>query len=225
VRTFGRVLTAAEIASSAGLPAGLLASYGADEGSGATAADQVGGHPLTLSNASWAGGLSGSALTFNGTNAAATAASLVTTSASFSVSAWVLLADTGGWHTAVSQDGVSVSGFFLQYSAADNAWAFSMLAADATTAATTRALAPLPPRVGDWQHLAGVYDSAAGQLRLYVDGRRAGTAAFSSGWASAGSFVVGRGLFGGPADWFAGRVDQLRAWNRALSDTDVSALV
>jgi hypothetical protein len=225
VRAFRRVLSAAEVASSAGLPTGLLASYGVDEGSGATAADQVGGHPLTLGSAGWGSGLSGSALTLNGTSAAATAASLITTSASFSVSAWVLLADIGGWHTAVSQDGTAVSGFFLQYSAADNAWAFSMLAADSTSAAATRALAPLPPRVGDWQHLVGVYDSAVGQLRLYVDGRRAGTAAFSSGWSSGGSFAVGRGLFGGPADWFAGRVDQVRAWGRALSDTDVSALV
>jgi hypothetical protein len=225
VRTFSRVLSAAEIASSAALPGGLLASYAADEGSGATVADQVGGHPLTLSNAGWGGGYSGSALTFNGTSAAATAASLVTTSASFSVSAWVSLADLGGWHTVLSQDGTAVSGFFLQYSHADNAWAFSMLAADSTSAATTRALAPLPPRTGDWQHLVGVYDSGAGQLRLYVDGRRAGTAAFSSGWSSAGAFAVGRGLFNGPTDWFAGSIDQVRVWNRALSDTDVSALV
>jgi hypothetical protein len=224
VRTFSRVLTAAEIASSAALPVGLLASYGLDEGSGAAAADQVGGHPLTLAGAGWGGGYSGSALTFNGSSAAATAASLVATSSSFSVSAWVLLADIGGWHTVLSQDGAAVSGFFLQYSAADNAWAFSMLASDATSAATTRALAPLPPRTGDWQHLVGVYDSGAGQLRLYVDGRRAGTAAFSSGWAAGGSFAVGRGLFNGPTDWFAGSIDQVRVWNRALSDSDVSAL-
>jgi hypothetical protein len=48
---------------------------------------------------------------------------------------------------------------------------------------------------------------------------------FSELNSSAGSFAVGCGLFGGPADWFAGRVDQMRVWGRALSDTDVSALV
>ena len=225
VRTFSRVLSAAEIASAAGLPGGLLASYGLDEGSGATAADQVGGHTLTLSNAGWGGGLSGSALTCNGSSAAATAAAVLTTSASFSVSAWVLLGDIVGWHTAVSQDGTAVSGFFLQYSAADDAWAFSMLSSDATSAATTRALAPLPPRAGYWQHLVGVHDSGAGQLRLYVDGRRAGTASFSSAWNATGAFAVGRGLFNGPTDWFAGSIDQVRVWSRALSDSDVSALV
>lgn len=48
---------------------------------------------------------------------------------------------------------------------------------------------------------------------------------FSSGWSSAGAFAVGRGLFSGPTDWFAGSIDQVRVWSRALSDTDVSALV
>jgi Domain of unknown function (DUF5127)/Domain of unknown function (DUF4965)/Domain of unknown function (DUF1793)/Concanavalin A-like lectin/glucanases superfamily/Domain of unknown function (DUF4964) len=225
VRTFSRVLTAAQIASSAGLTSGLVASYALDEGSGASAADQVGGHTLALGGAGWGAGYSGSALTLNGSSAAATTAGFVATSGSFSVSAWVRLADIGGWHTAVSQDGANASAFFLQYSAADDAWAFSMLASDATSAATTRALAPLPPRAGDWQHLVGVYDSAAGQLRLYVDGIRAGAAAFSSGWASSGSFAVGRGLFGGPTDWFSGSIDQVRVWSRALSDADVAALV
>ena len=47
----------------------------------------------------------------------------------------------------------------------------------------------------------------------------------SSGRAAAGPFAVGRGLFDGPANWFTGRADQVRAWSRALSGTDVSALV
>jgi len=47
----------------------------------------------------------------------------------------------------------------------------------------------------------------------------------SSGWAAAGPFAVGLGLFDGPTNWFTGRVDQVRVWSRALSGTDVSALV
>jgi len=44
----------------------------------------------------------------------------------------------------------------------------------------------------------------------------------SSGWAAAGPFAVGRGLFDGSANWFTGRVGQVRVWSRALSGTDVS---
>ncbi|MGO9899473.1 MAG: LamG domain-containing protein [Solirubrobacteraceae bacterium] len=200
VRTFGRVLRAAEITSAAALSDNLVASYAMDEGSGMAGADDVGGHTLTLSNAGWGAGFSGSALTFNGSSATATAAGFLNTSDSFSVAAWVLLDDINGWHTALSQEGTAVSGFFLQYSLADDSWAFSVMASDAATATTTRALASLPPRLGAWQHLAGVYDTGAGELRLYVDGRRAGTAAFSSGWNAGGAFVVGRGFYNDPTD-------------------------
>jgi hypothetical protein len=225
VRTFARALSAAEVASSANLPTNLVASYGMDEGTGTTTADVVGGHSLTLANTGWTGGFSGAGLAFNGSSSAATTSNFLNTSASFSVSAWVLLADIGNWHTAVSQDGSNVSGFFLQYSAVDNAWAFSRTASDSTSAVTTRALASLPPRVGYWQHLVGVYDSGAGQLRLYVDGRRAGVASYTSSWNAGGNFVVGRALWTNPTDWFSGSVDQVCVWNRALSDSDVSALV
>jgi len=226
VRTFSRVLTATEVASSAALPSHLVASYAMGEGSGPATADGTGGHPLTLSNARWGAGFSGTALTFDGAaQAAADAPATVDTGASFSVSAWVRLDDIDRSHTAVSQDGGDVSAFSLGYSADGDAWAFAMPAADSKTAAVARALAPLPPRTGDWQHLVGVYDASAGELRLYVDGSRAGTAAYRSGWSSAGSFAVGRGCSGGPADWFSGRVDQVRVWNRALSAADVSALV
>ena len=47
----------------------------------------------------------------------------------------------------------------------------------------------------------------------------------SSGWAAAGPFAVGRGLFDGSANWFTGRAGQVRVWSRALPGTDVSALV
>ncbi|BCB73720.1 hypothetical protein Pflav_001300 [Phytohabitans flavus] len=53
----------------------------------------------------------------------------------------------GGFATAVSQDGDSHSAFFLQYSGADNRFAFSF--------AGIRALAPTAPETGRWYHLAG----------------------------------------------------------------------
>ncbi|HEV2377352.1 MAG TPA: DUF5127 domain-containing protein [Streptosporangiaceae bacterium] len=225
VATFNRALSAAEVASAAALPQGLLASYSMGEGSGTTASDPAGGHTLTLAGAGWGAGFSGSGLSLNGSSAAATASRFLDTSHSFSVSARVLLADTSGWHTAVSQDGMSVSGFALQYSKDDDAWAFSVPSADSGWAPVTMALAPLPPRIGGWQHIAGVYDEPAGELRLYVDGRRAGTAPCRAGWSAAGAFAVGRGYHGGPADWFAGRIDQVRVWGRALSDHDLAVLV
>jgi hypothetical protein len=87
------------------------------------------------------------------------------------------------------------------------------------------AVATSPPITGGWQHLVGVHDAVAGELRLHVDGRLAATAGcFRPGWRARGPFVVGRGFFGAPADWFTGNIDQVRVWNRALSDDEVSAV-
>jgi hypothetical protein len=223
VRTFDHALPADDIAAAFHLTDGLVAAYHLD----GTADDIAGSHPLTLSNATFtAGGWSGSALNLNGTTAAATTGALVDTSGSFSVSAWVNLADVNGFHTVAGQDGAQGSGFYLQYSQADNAWAFAMLASDTAGAAATRALSPFPPKVGDWTHLVGVRDAGAGQIRLYVNGIRVSSVAKSAAWNATGTFTVGRGRWNGaPVDYLPGQVDQLKVWSRALSDSDVRALV
>jgi Domain of unknown function (DUF5127)/Domain of unknown function (DUF4965)/Domain of unknown function (DUF1793)/Concanavalin A-like lectin/glucanases superfamily/Domain of unknown function (DUF4964) len=215
-------------------PNGLVGVWACDEGGGAVARDTGGsGLDATLAaGATWAtgaaagppgaSGQAGSAL--SGT--AATAAPALDTSTSFTVTAWVKLSGTGAFATAVSQDGTVNSGFYLQYSAADNRWAFASASADATDPAGARALSPAAPAVARWTHLVGVHDAAAGQLRLYVDGRPAGTAAFTTPWKAAGPLVIGRGRYNGAAaDPFPGAVDQVRAWNRALSDAEIRVLV
>jgi hypothetical protein len=226
VRTFDRALSAADVAASFHLTDNLIASYPMDNTSGSTATDVAGGHPLTLTGgAGWAGGYSGNGLNPNG-GAATTTGPLVNTGQSFSVSAWANLANLNGFMTVASQDGSQVSGFYLQYSLNDNAWAFSMLATDATSAAPTRALSPFPPKVGDWTHLAGVYDASGAQLRLYVNGVRVSAVAKPAAWNAGGVFAVGRGMWSGAAvDFFAGQIDQVKVWARALSDSDVRALV
>ena len=203
---------------------GLVASFAMVEGDGHAAADQINGHLLTLRNTRWGPGYSGPGLVFNGFSSATTKASLVNTNEDFSVSAWVRLTDADDRRIVISQDGSSVSGFYLQYSSGHDAWTFVRPSHDSPQASPIRAVALQPARIGYWQHLAGVYDAWAGQLRLYVDGRRAGTKPFRGGWHAAGPFVVGRGLFDGPVGWFVGSVDLVRAWNRALSDAEVAGV-
>jgi hypothetical protein len=231
VRIFSRALTADEIVLAATLP-GMQASFAMDEMAGDTAADQLGGpeHALHLDGAEW-GGAPGSGLTFPWRRGekmtwCQSRGSIVTPDDSFSVSAWVLLNETGHWRTAVSQDGSDVSSFYLQYSHDHGSWSFGMCAADSRFARTARAIDPLPPRLGVWVHLAGVHDAAGRQLLLYVDGHQASAAFFApSGWPASGSFVVGRALWSGEwVDGFTGSVRQVRVWCRALTDADVSVL-
>jgi hypothetical protein len=192
-----------------------------DEGSGTVAHDTSGGgHDLTLiGNPAWVPGVSGTALQFNGTGQYAQAAGpVLDTTGNFSVSAWVKLDSTGHFATAVSQDGIGISGFFLQYSAADNRWAFST--------DQGRALSDAPPVTGQWTHLVGVHDANKGTYTLYVNGQaQAKVLNQCLGTPSAGPFAVGRALFGGnKVDFWPGTIDQVHAWNRALSAADVAAL-
>jgi hypothetical protein len=192
-----------------------------DEGAGTVAHDGSGeAHDLALQgDPTWAPGRSGTALAFDGTSQSAqTSGPVLDTRGNFSVAAWVRLDSTGHFATAVSQDGSSTSGFFLQYSAADGRFAFST--------GEGRALADQPPTTGRWSHLVGVHDANAGTYTLYVDGTAQRAVLHQSpGDAAAGPFAVGRGFSAGrPSDFWPGAVDQVQAWDRVLTSADVAAV-
>jgi hypothetical protein len=194
-------------------------AYPFDEGSGTIAHDSVDGHDATLLNGvTWTSGHSGSAGQFNGsTQYADTGAALLDTTGSYSVAAWVKLDSLGGFATAVSQDANTNSAFYLQYSGADNRFAFSF--------AGVRALAPTPPETGRWYHLVGVRDAQAGTLTLYVDGQKAGTAGACLGEGSTGHTLIGRARFNSsPVDYWRGAIDQVHVYDRALSPAEVTEL-
>ena len=197
--------------------------YAFNEGSGTTAADSVGNAALSLVNgAGWTTGKFGSALAVNGNGQFADAgkALLQTTDANYSVSAWVKLNAAGGaFQTIASQDGADTSVFFLQYSGADKTFAFSF--------ASVRALSSIgTPVPGQWYHLVGVRDIAAGKLSIYVDGKLSGSVGvLGNSTPTTGNFVIGRGKFnGGPVDYLNGAVDETRLYDRALSSDEVATL-
>jgi hypothetical protein len=180
---------------------------------------------LTLSGgAGYTTGVQGGALAVNGSGACASSARpVVRTDNGFTVTAWVNMTDASASHTAVSQDGDNVSGFFLQYSAADGAWALSMTDGDSTGSATTRALSSAVPTLNTWVHLAGAYDADVGQLQLYVDGSLEGTAAFTTAWSANNGLQVGRALWGSPTDFFPGAIAEVRTFHRVLTTAEVAS--
>lgn len=190
-----------------------------DEGTGTVTEDLAGNHDGTLVNGPvWTTGTAGAALQFNGSNQSVdTGAAILDTTGNYTAAAWVKLDSLGGFATAVSQDGATNSAFFLQYSGADNRFAFSF--------AGVRALAPTAPETGRWYHLVGVRDVTAGTLTLYVDGQPAGTAYACLGDASSGHTVIGRAKFGGnPVDFWRGAIDQVHVYDRALTAAEVAGL-
>ncbi|MCM4077482.1 LamG-like jellyroll fold domain-containing protein [Paractinoplanes hotanensis] len=208
----------AEAASDASFPG--RGDWSLDEGSGTTARDSGGGASLTLGgDTSWVDGVSGSALKFDGDgDSADTAAPILDTTKDYSVSAWVTLDELpGNYASAVSQDGrARENPFYLQYG--QGAFAFS-------TPGGNRARQEVTPELNRWYHLVGVRDHATGEARLYVDGKRAAAVPAGPDVISTGPLSVGRAKYAGnPTDYWSGAVDQVHAYNKALTDEEVAAL-
>ncbi|BFO18698.1 hypothetical protein SHKM778_50860 [Streptomyces sp. KM77-8] len=143
---------------------------------------------------------------------------MVDTTGSYTVSAWVTLDSLpGNYASAVSQDGRrQASPFYLQYG--QGAFAFSTPDGQRARLATT-------PETGRWYHLAGVRDDATNQIKLYVDGELASTATAGPAYVATGPLAVGRAKYNGEnTDFWSGAVDEVRAYDKALTAEEVSAL-
>jgi hypothetical protein len=218
-----------------------------NEGAGAAAADSSGnGNTLTLSGPAWTTGPfadfgldpTDRALRFDSSDVGSTTGPVVETDTSFSVMAFVKLDAATNVHAAVSQDGVYTSAFKLGHTAfgcpnpTGLCWVFYMFSEDSpTSAAGVQVNSTVAVVTGEWVHLAGVYDAAAGQARLYVCELGTPVApksaepvvssrAYTSTRQSGGPVRLGRAHYQGwVGDWWPGAVDDVRLFNEVVSET------
>jgi hypothetical protein len=226
-----------------------------DEAAGTSAADSSGhGRSATAAGSpTWEpDGIFGGAVTLNGTSQSlGTSGSSLHTEGSFSVATWVRLDSSllsgalpAGTATALSQDGVHNSSFFLglRYfnevqpdgtTAHVARWCFSTLSADATTGRTfvhTCSALPIDASTLDqWVLLVAVYDVTTRTSRLYVPGTGdAGLKALPTGWApwqASGGLQIGRAKWtDNPVDYWPGQIDQVRAYSGVLSAAQAADL-
>jgi hypothetical protein len=185
-------------------------------------------HPLTSSGATWdtlaRSGFGAAKL--NGTTAyLSTSGAVLDTTKSFTVSAWARLTKKDVNYTVLSQAGTNASGFQLYYSSSFNAWVFNRHHTDVASPVITRSVATKPPVLNAWTHLAGVYDAAAQTLQLYVNGVPQGDPVpFTvTPWKASGALQVGRLWYTAAGkENFAGTIDEVKVWSRALADTEVT---
>lgn len=227
VRVYQTVLPTSAIANLAAATATAAGYWKLDETSGTVAADSSGsGRPLTASGCTWGTGWVGGSLVANGACTAASAGPVVRTDQSFTVAAWVSYSGGSTNATILSQDGVTNSGFYLQYLAAENHWAFTLPNSDSSFETLVTARSSQPASANVWTHVAGVYDASAQQLRLYVDGVLVAIASHSGAWHADGPMRIGRGKWhGGNTDWWRGDVDDARAFQGALTDDQIFQLI
>jgi hypothetical protein len=171
--------------------------------------------------------LASGSLVLNGTDGyATTAGPVVRTNQSFSVVAKAKLTNTGGRYPVLSQIGNRTSGFSLEYDETVKTWQLRMTDADKDGPAERFVTANSPAVKDEEVHLAAVYDAAAGELRLYVNGVPQGNAALHvSEWHAGGPVQIGQGRFDGqPMQYFPGTVNDARLYQGVLTPNEIRLL-
>ncbi|MFI7231534.1 LamG-like jellyroll fold domain-containing protein [Nonomuraea angiospora] len=202
-----------------------------DEAAGATRAEEAGGrHPANRSGGvtfgvagkvSTAAGLDGTSGHLKSTGP------VLDTMKSFSVTAWAKLPATKPTHASViaTQAGAGQrSAFELYYSASYDRWVFNRYTGDTAAAAAVRAQSTAVPQPGAWTHLTGVYDAAAKQIKLYVNGRLNTVTPFTTPWQATGPAMIGAGWYGSVGQFFTGEIDDVRVFDQIITDSEIATL-
>ena len=150
-------------------------------------------------------------------------APVLRTDQSFTVAVWVRLDVLGSNRTAVSQQGVHESGFWLGSDGTNNKWKFVIVDEDVTGSATGAMWSQALVEQDVWTHLTAVYDAARGHLRLFVNGELSNSArAPFAPTHVTGPLNVGRMLYRDNFyDAWNGGIDDLYTFQGAMSDAQV----
>ena len=198
-------------------PAGLIASYSFNEGSGTTLTDRSGkGHTGTIAGATWTTqGKSGSALSFDGINDLVTvndAADLDLTTG-MTLEAWVRPSSVTNWRTVLLKERTGGLVYAL-YGSNNSSRPETYITVGAELGAPAQAALAL----NTWSHVAVTYNGA--MLRLFVNGVEVGSRALSGPMStSTGVLRIGGNSVWG--EYFSGRIDEIRIYNRALTPAEI----
>ncbi|WP_440989179.1 PKD domain-containing protein [Haloarchaeobius baliensis] len=207
---------------------GLVAYYPVDENSGSTADDASGGNDGTVDGATQGvpGILNTSAYSFDGVDDSVQAPTDLSSSlgTSGTVSAWIKTTQSGDdtmWQapgiTGVESNGDGNDVFYGWIDASGN---IGVMAGN-----TDGALSTTEINDGTWHHVVLVRNATTGETRVYVDGVLEDTATSETGAKT--SAFSGIGVIedtGGSPEYLDGRLDDVRLYDRALTDAEALAL-
>jgi hypothetical protein len=199
---------------------GLMAAYALNEGTGTTVNDSSGnGNTGTISGATWVSqGKYGAALNFDGTNdlVVIPGSASLNVSSAMTLAAWIYpTANQSGWRTVLQRE---VDAYFLN--ASSNAGARRPAGGGTFNGVAVHVGGPTASPVNAWTHLALTYDGTF--LRLYVNGNQVATkAATGSIETNSSPLRIGGNVPYG--EFFKGRVDEIRIYDRALGQAEIQS--
>ncbi len=200
-------------------PPGLMGAWAFNEGTGTTTADASGnGNTGTLVGATWSTqGRYGGALSFNGSSLVrvADSASIDLTSA-MTLSAWIMpTATQNGWRTVMQRQ---TDSYFLN--ASSDAGALRPAGGATIGSGSPLVYGPTANPVNTWTHVALTYDGST--MRLFVNGTQVASTAASGTIQATDNplWIGGNNPYG---EYFTGLIDDVRVYNRALTQADIQA--
>ena len=200
-----------------------------DEGTGTATAD-ASGHNNTgqlVGGVTWTTGKYGKALKFDGSTGYVNAGNNSSTNivGSMTMAAWVKM-DSAGNDQKVggNQSGtcggykMSIYGLKVEFEVRDiqnNPWLNRAVGGGTLM------------NLGCWYHVTGVYNAQNNTIKTYVNGvldRELDNVAANALASTTGSFIMGREPWTTPTRYFDGTIEDVRVYNRALSDQEIKTL-
>jgi glucose/arabinose dehydrogenase len=202
-----------------GAPTGLVAAYAFDEPSGSIAVDVSGnGNDGTLTGATrTTEGHAGGALSFDGVDDLVLVpdASSLDLTTGMTLEAWVYPTSAmSGWKAILNKQADSY--FLVANTPSDHPGVGGHIFGGSCCALLEAAGAALAPNA--WTHLAGTYDGT--NLRLYRNGVLVGTKVQPSALTPSGS-PLRIGASADAGEFFPGRIDDVRIYDRPLNGTEI----
>jgi hypothetical protein len=224
------------VSSGAPQPAGLVLALAFDEAAGTTAIDSSSSaRNGTIRQAVRVlSGKIGGALRFDGVNdwvtVTDTTASPLDLTTGMTIEAWVNPSAMSGWETVLYKERGAQGAGLLSYAlyahdgaplpggTARPAGYVRVAPAASTTDRAVRGSATLP--LNTWTHIATTYDGA--NQRFYVNGVLVGTTPGTGSIASNNGAIRIGGNNSSLNEFFAGMIDEVRVYNRALSAAEIA---
>ena len=198
---------------------GPVAAYGFDTGTGTVLPDTSGtGNHGTISGATWTpAGRFGQALEFDGVDDLVTIPSMpsLAFTSGLTMAAWVYPTSAQSpWRAALRK-----AGSFFFYVTGDSSL-YPVLGGILVGGQELVLYAPTPLPLTTWTHLAATYDGVT--MRLYTTGQETTSVAGTGVLVTNNNpLLVGSGATSG--EFFAGRLDEVRLYARALTTADIQA--
>lgn len=200
---------------------GLVAAFGFNEGTGATVSDTSGNNNHgNIFQATWfTAGKFGKALSFDGLNdyVSVNDSNSLDLTNRMTLEAWVRPTASSGWRTVMLKENSSELAYAM-YARESSNRPSGWIRTNPTTGSSKSVTGTTGLPLNTWTHLATTYDGAA--LRLYVNGALVKTQSATGTMYTSSNPLK----FGGNAVWgeyFAGQLDEIRVYNRALSQPEI----